>query len=255
VDAVELCSGRGWALAALALGVLGTVWAAALLHQCRLRAALREAQRTQRFERERSARQLHDSLLQGMHGLILRLQAVSDRLSPQDPAREGMEAALQRADQVLNEARDQVLALRQGEEPAGRLAAALAHVARELAGDERAQFRLQVEGGVRELAPQVHEELQHILTEALLNAFRHAQAHHIALTLHYGWRTWSASVVDDGVGMSADLVQNGRTGQWGLAGMRERAECVGAQLTLSSQVGKGTTVLVRLPSRRAYLRA
>jgi signal transduction histidine kinase len=190
-----------------------------------------------------------------MHGLILRLQAVSDRLAPEDPARGALQAALQRADQVLNDARDQVLALRQGEEPAGRLAAALDQAARELAGDEAAQFRLLIEGEVRELVPAVHEELRQILGEALLNAFRHARARHIVLTLHYGWRSCWARVADDGVGMPADVLQRGRTGHWGLAGMRERAECVGAQFTLRSRAGKGTTVRVQLPARLAYLRA
>jgi signal transduction histidine kinase len=251
VDAVDLCRSWGWAVGAMAaLLLLGTVL---LLRNRRRLAVAQELQRTQSFERERQARQLHDTLLQGMHGLILRFQAVHERLPAGDPASGGMDAALRRADEVLNAARDRVLALRRRDEAGSRLARVLDEAARELAGDDGAQFSLRVEGPARELQAAVHDELRHILGEALLNAFRHARAHHIVLTLDHGRRAFRASVVDDGVGMAPALLRQGRTGHWGLAGMRERAECIGAALTLHSRAGEGTTVMVRLPARLAYL--
>jgi signal transduction histidine kinase len=254
VDAVELCGSSGWAVSTLLLVALLALLAALALRRWQ-RCSARMQQHQQLFERDRSARQLHDSLLQGMHGLILRFQAVTEHLPAGDPARGGMDAALQRADEVLNDARDRLLLLRQHDASASGLARALEQIGVELAGDDGVQFRVQVKGAPRELLPAVHDELRQILGEALLNAFRHARARHIVVTLHHGRRDFCADVVDDGIGMSRDLLQQGRPGHWGLSGMRERAECIAATLTLRSRPGAGTSVQVCLRARRAYLPA
>jgi signal transduction histidine kinase len=211
-----------------------------------------DAQRLQLVERERAARALHDTLLQGMQGLILRFQAVAERLPAGDPVRAQLDAALQRADKVLADSRDRVLHLHAAPAQGDALLQRLAHAGRELEGDYGAEFRLQVDGSPRALAEAVHEEVRLILGEALLNAFRHARAQRVVLRLSYRARGFSADVVDDGIGIDRALWRAGRTGHWGLSGMRERAECIGARLQLRRPVAGGSVIELRLQAGLAY---
>ena len=225
-----------------------------LLHwRHRSEARAHELLRTRLFERDRQTRQLHDRLLQGMHGLILRFQAMSERLPVQDATRSGFDAALSRADQVLNDSRDAVAMLQQRDPTGDDLARALDDTGRRFAHDGGHRFMVQVGGVPRELRAEVQHELQQILSEALSNAFRHARAGRIEVTLHYGSWHFSAKVLDDGIGMTRELVRRGWPGRFGMAGMRERAECIAARLSWRSRPGAGTTVELKLPAHRAYL--
>ena len=205
-------------------------------------------------ERERIARDLHDTLLQGIQGLILRFQAATDRIPPAEPARQMMEKSLDRADKLLAESRDRVKDLRPS-------AAAVADLAEALAaeGDQFAQlhpipFRVSVQGIRRDLHPIVREEGFLIAREALGNAFRHAQARDIEAEVTYGERALQVRVRDDGLGISAAVLQAGRPGHFGLIGMRERAKKLGGQLEVWSKPGAGTEIDLRVPAQVAYRR-
>jgi signal transduction histidine kinase len=228
---------------------------------------LRVRQLTQRFtlgmearlgERTRIARELHDTLLQSFQGLMLRFQSARDLL-PSDPAKaiEALDGALDRADQALVEGRDAIQNLRSSTSVAGELAEAIAADAEELTGvpesDRSAPvFRISVEGSPRDLHPIIRDDIHRIAREALHNAFRHADAGHVEAEVTYGARELRLRIRDDGKGIAPSHLTAGRVGHWGLAGMRERAEQVGAQLNLWSEAGAGTEVELRVPAGVAY---
>ncbi len=203
-------------------------------------------------ERERIARELHDTLLQGIQGLVLRFQAAADRLPAQEPVRTQLEDALERADQVLSESRDAVKNIRGSSGGEAELAQTLAATGKQLAQAHLGQFRASVEGTARELHPIVREEALQIAREALTNAFQHAKAELVEVEVSYGEAELHVRVRDDGQGMNDDVLRTGRPGHWGLLGMRERAKKIRASLTLWSKPGAGTEIDLRVPSPVAY---
>lgn len=241
-----------WFRALCVLAAMALIWA---LHRLRMRQAARAAReklRTRLAERERIARELHDTLLQGVQGLILRFEANATRLPIDHPARAAMEQDLALADEVLDESRRRVMALRSTPAAAGSLARELEDVIAQLARDYDGECRVEIEGRERPLRAEVREELRLIFGEALLNAFRHADATRMTLCLRYGWRGLRVTLSDDGRGIAPKLLADGRPGHLGLVAMRERAKAIGARLSVASRVGKGTTVALRLRASKAY---
>ena len=116
----------------------------------------------------------------------------------------------------------------------------------------RPRLRVSVEGTARELHPILRDDIYRIGREALRNAFRHAQARRIEADITYGERLLRLRIRDDGKGIDPKLLDAGRDGHWGLPGMRERAEQIGAQLDIWSEVGSGTEVELRIPGSVAY---
>ena len=218
----------------------------------RVTAALQSRNDERIAERQRIARELHDTLLQGFQGLVLRFQAIMERLPADQPARAQIGETLERADEVLIAGRDRVSQLRALE--AGDLAVALASAARAASVHANARFHFLVRGTARPVHPIVMEELDAIGAEAITNAFRHANADTIQATLNYGQTGVTLDIADDGVGIDSQvLAQGGREGHFGFTGMRERAEKLGAKLAISSEPGRGATIRVTLPAKVAYL--
>src|SRR5258706_3021674 len=238
------------------LCVLLGLWALWLLYLLRLRQIRERLQgrlQERLAERERIARDLHDTLLQGVQGLILRFQAVAQRIPPAEPARALMEKTLERADEVLVEGRDRVRDLRESTTVSGNLPEALAAAGREFALDHPAGFSMIVQGAERPLHPIVCEEAYRIGREALANAFAHARAQQIAVEVAFDRREFRIRVRDDGQGIdAATLEAGGRPGHWGLSGMRERAHKIGARLTIWSGAGAGTELELKVPAATAY---
>jgi signal transduction histidine kinase/ligand-binding sensor domain-containing protein len=204
-------------------------------------------------ERERIARDLHDTLLQSTQGLIINVQGLVARLPRGDGVRTEVEALLDRADDVVLEARDRVRGLRaNGTEGLGLLQAldALGH---DLAAGTDVIFRVVSSGRPRGLRLEAADELLCIGREALLNAFRHAKARQIEVELSFGASELTLSVRDDGIGIPAEVLARGhRAGHWGLPGMRERIRNMGGQLHLASEVPAGTELRVSIEAAQAY---
>ena len=184
-------------------------------------------------ERTRIARELHDTLLQSFHGLLLRFQTVSNLL-PERPAeaKQRLESAIDQAAQAITEGRDAVQQLRSSTVVTNDLAVAVSALGEELAADgtnhNSAVFRVEVEGTPRDLHPILRDEVYRIAGEAMRNAFRHAQARHIEVEIQYDERQLRLRVRDDGKGVDPKLLnEEGRPGHWGLNGMHERARLVG----------------------------
>jgi len=201
-------------------------------------------------ERTSIARELHDTLLQSLHGLMLRLQVVNDML-PQGKAKEQLEQSLERADGAIAEGRSALYALRSSATTTNDLAQALRTLGEELATEDTA-FHLLVEGTARDLHPIIRDEVYRIAREALRNAFSHAQARHIETEITYEERVFRLRFRDDGKGIPPDILDEGRSGHFGLAGMRERARKIGAKLSIWSGTGTGTEIELRIAGSIAY---
>ncbi|MET3471344.1 signal transduction histidine kinase [Novosphingobium sp. 1529] len=198
-------------------------------------------------ERERIARELHDTLLQGVQGLILRFQAVAARGALDRTTRAELDAALERGDDVVAAARDRVIDLRSPAPDAVDLARALAP----LCSDGHVPpVILRCSGKPRTVAIAVAEECVAIAHEAVANARRHAQAKTITIALHHGRRMLTLRISDDGVGFTG--ATQGAAGHFGLIGMRERAATLGARIEIRNGATGGVVVQLQVPGRRAY---
>jgi signal transduction histidine kinase len=242
-----------WFYALCALVALALLY---LLYIARIRqvsARVRNRLEEVLVERERIARELHDTLLQSIQGLVLRFRASVARFPPGEPGRAAMEQALDRADEVLGEGRDRVKYLRSSSTDDSDLPQAIAALGKELSVDHAAEFRSTVEGLPRELHPILREEAIFIAREALINAFRHSNAPRIEAEISYGAGELRIRLRDNGKGIDPEVLQRGgRTGHWGMLGMRERARKVHATVTIWSKPGAGTEVELRVPAHIAY---
>lgn len=242
-----------WAVAAL---LVLAVWAGYRLRvralQSRLGVRLEERHR----ERERIARDLHDTLLQGFQGLLLGLDTSVRRVADVE-VRHRLERDLTRAETLLAEGRDRVGQLRLHGGPGGvpvdacaqSLAEQLAHAGQDLIRLP-AQFRMKTWGTPRALPAAVEDQVLLIAREALTNAQRHAQAMLVELTLDYRDGQVEVTVRDDGIGLTPDWDQGGACGpRYGLCGMAERARLLSAGLTVAGAPGAGTEVVLTLDAQ------
>ncbi len=211
-------------------------------------------------ERTRIARELHDTLLQSFHGLLLRFQTVS-YLLPGRPveAKEKLDSAIEQAAEAITEGRDTVQGLRDSTTQTNDLALAMSTLGEELAADaigHRPAFRVAVEGQSRDLHPILRDEVYKIAAEALRNAFQHAHAKQVEVEIRYDEERFRLRVRDDGKGIdTAVLSAQSREGHYGLPGIRERAALIGGKLTIWSEVDAGTEVDLRVPASIAYATA
>jgi signal transduction histidine kinase len=229
-----------------------------VLHRYRVRQLTRrltERLQVRTDERERIARTLHDTILQAVQVLVLRLDTLAASLPPGDRARRELQQALGDAGGAIDAGREQVRALRDGAAPV--LADAIEDCADELRGIYKdIGFALRITGRERALREGAADEAVHIACEALRNAFAHAQARRIEVVLDFGRRALVVTVRDDGRGLDAEVARAGyRSGHWGLIGMRERAERLGATLALDSKPDAGTVVTLTVPAARIYAKA
>lgn len=206
-------------------------------------------------ERTRIARDLHDTLLQSFHGVLLLFQTANEYL-PLHPveAKQALHRAIGCAERAITEGRDAVQDLRLSSvvDLAQTMNAFTEELAAQCADGGSPPlpiFRVRTEGSPQLLHPTVCEEICRISLEALRNAFRHAQARGIEVEIIYGDALVQVRIQDDGKGIDATIVDHGgRAGHWGLAGMHERAARIGAKLDIWSRPEAGTKVELSLPS-------
>ncbi len=203
-------------------------------------------------ERERIARELHDTVLQSAEGMSLVFHCLARQLAHDDPMRRAVDLALDQAGQLLTEARTRIFELRSAE-VAPDFAQALARDAAVLAAGARARFRLHVIGSPRPLLGEPARQVYLIVREALVNAFKHSEATLITLTISYEARAFNVRVIDDGKGMDAkSCTREARPLHFGLQGMRERAYRLGARLRIVSHQRVGTEVTCAFPPSVYY---
>src|SRR5208283_1086092 len=252
-----------WFRALCVAAFLALLWA---LYQLRLRQLARQfnmrlAERV--GERTRIARDLHDTLLQSFHGVMLHFQTGINQL-PEHPAeartaeaRKTLEKVMHQAKHAIVEGREAIQGLRSSVVETNDLAVAMRTLGEELAANANSvAFQVHVEGASRDLHPILRDEVYRITGEGIRNAFRHSEAKQIEVEIHYDARRLRVRVRDDGKGIDPKLLSDdGREGHFGLRGMRERAKLIGGKLTVWSELDAGTEVELSIDAARAYATA
>lgn len=204
-------------------------------------------------ERNRLAREIHDTLAQSLAALALKLEA-TDALWAEKPARarEQLRRALELTREALAEARHSVEDLRAPSLQQRSLQEALAELVRELGADTEIKGRTDLPSGELGFTARLEAGLYRVAQEALSNVRKHARARRVWLKLSRDESSVTLDVRDDGVGFDPDQLGDPAVdqGHYGLVGMRERARLLGGQLTIASAPGKGTRLTVRVPLER-----
>jgi signal transduction histidine kinase/ligand-binding sensor domain-containing protein len=203
-------------------------------------------------ERTRIAQDLHDTLLQGLLSASMQLHVAADTLPEDSAAKPRLERILKLMAMVNEEGRNAVQGLRSKHSDSHDLDQAFSRIQQEMGVQDDVDFRVIVQGRPQAMHPILRDEVYRIGREAVVNAFRHAQAKSIEVELEYTSKQFRFLVRDDGRGIDPDVLKQGRDGHWGLPGMRERAEWIGAKLHVYSSAAAGTEVELSVPNHIAF---
>jgi len=203
-------------------------------------------------ERERIARELHDTLLQGVLSAAMQLDVLEDRLPEDSPSKPALQRVLQMMRQVTEEGRNALLGLRSRDSEGADLAIAFSRLSLEFAIDNKTAYRVIAQSPPRLLFPHIRNEVYRVGREAIANALIHAKADSVEVELEYASGYFRILVRDDGCGIDPHFLDGGREGHWGLIGMRERSEKIGAEFRLRSRPGAGTEVELTIPGTIAF---
>ena len=230
------------------MAAAAAVWVRAVVNK---HALVRQQYQAILAERSRLARELHDTLEQGLAGIKLQLEAVAGSLdgSP-SVARRSLDVAKEMLLYSLNEARRSVMDLRSQALETRDLAGALRDLARQMTQGTALRATVLVVGAVQRLAGSQEHHLLRIGLEALTNAIKYSDAQRVDIELRFGEQTVELTVRDNGRGLvSAD--GDPRAGHFGLRGIRERVDKMGGTLRFDSQSGRGVELAVKVPIRVA----
>jgi signal transduction histidine kinase len=199
-------------------------------------------------ERNRMAREIHDTLAQGLTATSVQLRLARKKASSDVAAlTHHLDVALQLVGESLREARNSIWNMRSQVLETTNLAGALEGILKKMSEGSELHTRLEIKGRPRRLAPVVENNLLRIGQEAITNAIKHAAARNIEVALNFGAEEFHLRVVDDGQGFDPDELKV-NDGGFGLKGMRERAAEVKGELTIRSETGKGTEISLRAPA-------
>jgi signal transduction histidine kinase len=243
-----------WFLAICVTAGALVLWLLRTLRVRQMQARLRDRLEAQLLERERIAQELHDTLLQGLLSASLQLAVANSEISPCATAKPLVERVFQLLRQMIDEGRNAVRGLRTGHCDRDGLECMFAQIPQDLAADKHIKHQLIVEGTPRSLPPLIRDEVYRIGREALANAFRHSQASVIETVLEYTQDRFRIIVRDNGRGIDPEVLRSGRESHWGLSGMRERSEKIGARLKVLTAAGTGTEIALTVPCGAAFQR-
>jgi signal transduction histidine kinase len=204
-------------------------------------------------ERTRIAQELHDTLLQDFLSASMQLHVVNDQLAADSPAKPLVTRVLDMMGRAIEEGRNTVQGLRSSTSGSQDLEHAFSRIRQELAIEKDTCFRVFVEGMARPLRPAICDEVYLIGREALANALHHSGATEIEVELEYAVHQLKLVVRDNGRGIASEKLQSAGDGHWGLLGMRERTERIGAKLRVLSRAEAGTEIELSVPGHLAYL--
>lgn len=201
-------------------------------------------------ERNRIAREIHDTLAQGFVAVSVQLQIVGRTLfQSADTAREHLEEAQELVRTGIDDARRAIWELR-SQNPENRdLASQLGQMVERVTASSQIKTRVEVHGTYRPLAAQTESELLRIAQEAVTNVVRHAAATEIDIHLQFTRRRVKMTIADNGRGFAGEAPSTA-DGHFGITGMNERAQQIGGSLKVISSAGEGTQVQVDAPTGR-----
>ena len=240
-----------WFQCLCALAVIGSLWCVYTLRLMQIAARFHELMGERLRERERIARELHDTLLQSVHALLLRLQTVVGLVPENLQVRGMIQTTIDHADDVLAEARERVRDLRSHHDNEDDLVERITKLVTEFRGSNDADLSVSVLGTPCSARPVIAEEVTLIGREAITNALQHSKCRNVSCELRFEQHEVVYVCEDDGIGIDNELLVAGRIGHWGLRGMHERARTISSVLKITSK-GSGTRVELRVPGRIIY---
>lgn len=225
------------------LAVIFLLWSA-----YRLRVGFLHARAAVLEERQRIAREIHDSLAQSLSGILFQTEAalISMRRAPAMTSVH-LISARDLAKSSLDDARYSVWNLSPPVLDQKNLSESLAHMARQLAHGRVDELDIQSTGTAWDMQPEAKHHVVMIAQEAISNAIQHGEAHIISVDLSFEDGALSLTVSDDGGGFSQLVDVQVPARGYGLRNMRHRANCLGARLAVTSQIGRGTRVMLFVP--------
>jgi len=240
-----------WFTLLCALGALAIVGIVSALRIRIITRSMRARVEERADERVQIARDLHDTLLQGIQGLLLNVHVATQKISDGADAKPMLERALSTADRIIIEGRNRISALRSEHVTDAELTAAVESICSDLSAGKETRYRVVRRGSASlSLDSHVADEVFHIAREALTNASRYADAMQIGVVFDYGNHNFELSCEDDGRGFDPDAENRGH--HWGLKGMAERAAKLGGRFACRSEPMRGTRISVVIPAFRAY---
>jgi signal transduction histidine kinase/ligand-binding sensor domain-containing protein len=246
-----------WFIAAMGVLAAALVWLFVRWRVAVARVRVQRVYRARVGERERIARDLHDTLLQSVQALMLRIESSRRRLALGETAAAdaGLVRALEEAESGLVEGRDRIRALRRDDIAFDDLESAVATLPAQLDIPPATDWSVEVRGQPRRWRHPELGEVYRIVREAVANASRHASPTRITVRIIYAALHTSVEVEDNGCGIENNVLAHGASeGHWGLPGMRERAALCGGTLAVEALPDGGTRIRVRLPRWRVSRR-
>jgi len=198
-------------------------------------------------ERARIVHELHDTLLQGFLGASMLLDQAVEETPADSPFRPALSRALRMVRRAVDEGRAAIRGIHTASPAPLSLEEALSTLLDEVAPGRGVRLRIFVQGHPRALNPAIQEQLLMIGREAVMNALRHSEATKIEVEVQYQRDLLRVLVRDNGCGINPEAAQKQSDSHWGLSGMRERAENIGARFDIWSRTGAGTEVRVAVP--------
>jgi signal transduction histidine kinase/ligand-binding sensor domain-containing protein len=243
-----------WFRSIIVLIALGVLWLLFSLRLRQIQSRLHLQLAATHGERERIARELHDTLMQGIQGLVLQVQWWSKDSVLSDERRKDMNRAAGLATSMLMEGRDRITEMRNASYGDTDLAQGLREVCEDCSKIYNTSFTLSPETAGRVLRPECAREVLNIGREAVRNAFAHAGASEIRVHVQYSAAGLQLGVRDDGVGIPLDILdERVPAGHWGIIGMKERAKRIDSFLIIRRRETGGTELLLDVPARVIYL--
>ncbi len=199
-------------------------------------------------ERNRIAREIHDTLAQGFVGISLQLEIAKRLLADSNHAvKEHLDTAISQVGSSLSEARRSIWDLRSQNSGTVDIPARLSEIVQQTKKKSTAEIALEIHGAYRSIPEKTAHELVKIVQEAIINAVRHARASHILVQVNYESASVHFSVADDGKGFTeVEAAHASAGGHFGLTGMKERARMIQAVFQVESKLDLGTKITVRI---------
>jgi signal transduction histidine kinase len=197
-------------------------------------------------ERNRIAREIHDTLAQGYVGISVQLEVMAEllRANRAEAVAKHLDLTRGYVREGLEDARQSIWALRSQDSGENTLPVRLRRLV-EAAGGKSVEATFNIHGAYRALPAETEQEFLRVAQEAIQNVKKHARAQHLLVQLEYGTGEIALEIRDDGKGFATDASQQALPGHYGLTGMRERAAAIGGTLEVTSEPGAGTSVRLR----------
>jgi ligand-binding sensor domain-containing protein/signal transduction histidine kinase len=242
----------GWFLVLVALLIGICIWQLHRMRVAQVSARINGRMQERLQERTRIARELHDTLLQGMLGVSMEMYAASQQVFSQTSVTSMLGHASQRLREIAEQSRRAVENLRSPMIVPDPLESMLALALRDMNLPSSIEVQINSVGNHLDLRPPVQSEIEQIAREAIANAVRHSGANMIRLDIMYQPSHFFMSITDSGSGIDQETQTSGREGHWGIAGMRERAKSIGGRLRILPHSPSGTVVELSLRAAVAY---